>query len=243
MGTLTLTEIKLLLRSGEFVAVAVLFPAVFFLVMAEVFGPMGDPGGMSMATYMMISMAAFGAVSGAVSAGQRVAQEKQAGWNRQLRLTPLPGWSYVVSKIAAAMAVVLPTVVLILLVGFLVKGIRLEPAQWLAVVASTWLGSIPFALLGVLIGLAVKPDAVAPIAITAFLMLSMLGGLWMPVEVLPGVMAGLAQALPSYWMAAGAREFLATATVDPLGVAVVAGWLVLLSLLVIRLYRRDAARI
>ncbi|MFI6815159.1 ABC transporter permease [Nonomuraea sp. NPDC050328] len=241
MGTLIGTEVKLLLRSGEFLVVAVLFPAVFFLVMSEVFGTM-PPAGFDMSTYMMISMAAFGAVCGAVNVGQRVAQEKQAGWNRQLRLTPLPGWSYVLSKVVAAMVVVLPCVALILLVGFLVKGVTLEPWHWLVIVLATWVGSIPFALLGLLIGLAAKPEAVAPLSVMAFLLLSMLGGLWMPVEILPSVMAALARALPSYWMAESARELVAGRPLDLAGMAVVAVWLVVCGLVVGRLYRRDAAR-
>lgn len=242
MGTLIVTELKLLARSIEFLVIAIGFPAVFFLVMSEVFGDQ-NVGPVNMVTYMMISMAAFGAVSGAISTGARVAQERQEGWNRQLRLTPLPGWSYVGTKVVVAMIMVLPTLILILLAGFLIKGIELSALQWVQILVACWLGSLPFSLIGVVIGLATKPGSVQALTTMAFLMLSMFGGLWFPMEIMPGFMQAFSKALPSFWLAEQARTLVAGGSLALIGVAVVTLWFLVSATLVVTLYRRDAARI
>ncbi|GAA5040361.1 ABC-2 type transport system permease protein [Thermocatellispora tengchongensis] len=243
MGTLVYTELRLLTRSMEFLVLAVASPVVFFLVMSEVFGGLDTKGAVDMTTYIMISMAAFGAISGALAIGSRVALERQAGWHRQLRLTPLPGWSYVASKVAASMVIVLPALLLIFLAGLLVKGVDLTAEQWLRVLVASWVGALPFAVLGPLIGLSAKPDAVSALTVSAFLLMAMFGGLFMPVEVMPEVMATLAKALPSFWLAEHARNQVEGAPIDPLGPAVVAAWFAVTAALVVVLYRRDSQRV
>jgi ABC-2 type transport system permease protein len=38
----------------------------------------------------MVGLAAFGTMGAVLSSGARIAAERSTGWNRQLRLTPLP---------------------------------------------------------------------------------------------------------------------------------------------------------
>ena len=56
-------------------------------------------------------------------------------------------------------------------------------------------------LLGIVIGLWVKAEVVQGLTTLALLVLSMLGGLWFPVELMPSAMQSVAHALPSYWLA------------------------------------------
>ncbi|MER5326127.1 ABC transporter permease [Streptosporangium roseum] len=242
MGTLIATELRLLARSAEFLAVTIGFPALFFLVMSEVFGDL--PGAaLGMSTYMMVSCAAFGAVTGSLLVGSRVALERRAGWNRQLRLTPLPGWSYVVAKAAVAMAVVLPALLLIFLVGGVIKDVELSAALWGQALAASWLGSLPFAVLGLLLGMAAGPETSQALGVAGFLLMGMFGGLFMPVETMPSVMAGFAHALPSFWMAENVRDLLAGSFPDLLGFVVPAAWFTAAAAAVVALYRRGTSRV
>lgn len=241
MGALVATDLKVLLRSAEFLVVTLLMPIGFFLIFADIFGD-ANAGSLDMATYMMISMAAFGAISAALTTGARVSLERREGWNRQLRLTPLPGWSYVASKAIVAMLVILPVIALVLLVGMLVKGVELSAAEWLQLLAVSWLCSLSFAFLGLLVGMSVSPDAASAISVTAFIGFAVLGGLFMPVDVLPSAMQGLAELLPSFWLGENARLQLSGGAFEPLGLVVMAAWLVLAAGAVLVLYRRDARR-
>ena len=61
-----------------------------------------------------------GAFSGALSGNaQRISQEKKDGWIRQLRLTSLPPYAYVVSKIIVSMATTVTSIVIVLLLALL----------------------------------------------------------------------------------------------------------------------------
>ncbi|MFI7699337.1 ABC transporter permease [Nonomuraea sp. NPDC049480] len=242
MISLVTAELKVLARSVTFLAITIGFPVVFFLVMSEVFGGLGT-GGLDMPRYMMVSMAAFAAISVSIAVGTRVGLERQAGWHRQLRLTPMPGWSYLVAKVVVAMAMALPAIILVFVAGLVIKGVELPAGQWVALVAAAWLGALPFGVIGLAIGLAVAPDAASGAGVAVYLPMAMLGGLWVPVEALPGFMAGLAKVLPSYWLAENARIQLTGTAIQPLGIAVAVTWLVAVGGVVISLYRRQAARI
>ena len=46
--------------------------------------------GISFPLYYMTGMAAWGTMMAVISSGARIAAERQVGWTRQLRITPLP---------------------------------------------------------------------------------------------------------------------------------------------------------
>lgn len=232
-----LLEIKRALRAGRFMIFTVAFPVLMFVFLAGVYGaPQAR-------TLLMINMVTWGAFAAALFAGARVAIERGAGWQRQLRLTPLSGGGYLAGKGVVGMVVALPAVVLVPLVGALGEGIRLDPGQWLQVTLGVWVAAIPFVLLGLLLGQYGTADSMQAITGVLMMVLAMFGGLWVPLDALPGFFSGLAQVLPSYWMnqvgssAVGSGQSLLTC------VLVLAGWTVLLGALVVRRYRQDSARV
>jgi len=87
----------------------------------------------------MVSNVLFGALVAALNAaGTRLSMERASGWARQLRVTPIPAWSYVGYQIVASMLVVLPVIVLVEAVGAGFGDVRLA--------ATTWVGLDDFAL-------------------------------------------------------------------------------------------------
>ena len=52
----------------------------------------------------MVSLASFGTMMSMMSAGFRIAGERQVGWTRQLRITPLSVRCYMRAKILTAYA-------------------------------------------------------------------------------------------------------------------------------------------
>ncbi|MDN5855695.1 MAG: ABC transporter permease, partial [Actinomycetia bacterium] len=182
MGTLIRLEIRRVLRDPGFVIFAVLLPVALFLVFSNVFGGLAA-GGVDTTTYLMISMAAYGGLTVALNVTGLVAHERRSGWNRQLRLTRLPGWGFVVSKAAVSMAVALPALALVLLAGWATGA---DPGgRWLPLLLVVWAGVLPFVAIGLLIGLLVSPEAQTGVSTAVGLGLAVLGGLFVPVEVLP----------------------------------------------------------
>jgi ABC-2 type transport system permease protein len=236
----TALEIRRILRAPRFYLMGVGIPVVLFLLLANVYGQGGD--GADAVKYLMASMAAFGAMTAALNTGARIASERATGWNRLLRLTPLRPLWYVVSKLIVAMAVALPVVLLVYVLGAAVEGIGLSASQWLQSGVSLWLGVIPFALLGVVLGYAAKPDSVQVVSSGVFLGLSMFGGLWFPVEIMPKFLASVAKVMPSYWLGDIARTPLIDGHVSMQAVLTLTGWAVVAALVAARAYRRDTAR-
>ena len=146
-------ELRRLLRSPRFLIFTAGLPLVYFLLFSGIYAPDGG----ETVVVLMAMMAAFGAISASISVGGRVANERHIGWNRQLRLTPLPGWGYLAVKAAAAMLVVLPALLLVFGVAAVVKGVDLGVGTWLAVLLTAWLSVLPFAAVGLLIGMAATP--------------------------------------------------------------------------------------
>ncbi|GAA3432220.1 ABC transporter permease [Kutzneria kofuensis] len=239
MGALLTFEVRRLVRSPRFFIFTVAFPLAMFLAFSSAYGR-NDPDAV---TFLMVSMAAFGAVAASVSTGSRTAIERQVGWNRQLRLTPLTGVNYLASKVAAAMLVALPSMLLVYAAGVLVEHVNLGAGTWAQLIVLCWLGVLPTAVLGLLIGLLATGDSAQAMSTVLMLALSMLGGLWLPLSNLPAVMTIVAKALPSYWLAEFGHDALAGNAVSVQGVITMAVWIVVAGALVALRYRRDSARV
>lgn len=235
-------EIRRVLRSPRFMIFTVVFPVLLFLLYAGIFGKGADGAGIAA---LMVNMTAFGAMASGLFTGTRVAIERQAGWQRQLRLTPLPGSGYLVAKAATGMILALAPVILVPLTGLLVEGVALDAAGWLRVTAGVWLAAVPFALIGLLIGQIGTADSAQPITQLVMLPMALAGGIFIPVEVMPGWLLTIAHVLPAYWLAQVGRGGVTTDHATGLGQdALVLGlFTVVLSIAVMRRYRKDSARV
>jgi ABC-2 type transport system permease protein len=189
-----------------------------------------------------IQMAAYGGMIAALSQSFNIVNERSIGWNRQLRITPLSGSGYLVSKIIAAMVAALAAVVLITIISVVSFHPDLGAMNWLAACAAVWLGVIPFALVAILIGQFAKPDFAQPMFMAVFLGFSLLGGLWVPLQIFPAWVSDVARVVPSYWLNR-IGQMGAHLSGDVLTPALVlAAWTVVLGAFIIWRYRRDAAR-
>lgn len=201
-------ELTRALRNRKFLFFSVLYPSILFLLIAGSADSTTkvDGTGLTLPTYMMVSMASFGALTAVLMGNsERIAKERESGWVRQLRLTTLPGRGYVLAKTASAAVVSLPSIVVIFVVAAVVKDVRLDAWQWLALTGAIWAGSLVFAALGVAIGYSATGDAVRPITMIVYFGLSMLGGLWMPTTTFPRWLQDIAAWVPTHAYAALGR--------------------------------------
>ena len=195
-GTLALTrvEFKRLMRNRRYFIFTVGFPVVLYLLVANRVG--ATAYGVSFAAYYMLSMAMFGAFSGALTGNaQRISQEKKDGWVRQLRLTSLPANAYVVTKVIVSMAITVPSIAIVFLLGRFYGHVHLQAWQWLAAAVTVWFGATIFAALAVAIGYRYQPDQVQPIAIVVYFFFAILGGLWFPMT---GFLQKVGELTPTY---------------------------------------------
>jgi len=241
-----LFELRRMLRTASFLIWTLAFPVVFYL--SSYNNPTNNVGntrswGTPWPVYFMVSMCAWAAIAAAFNAGgARLAAERDSGWTRQLRLTPLPSWAYATGKILIAAALALAAAVALVLVAAGAARPHLTAAAWAEVIAACWLGSLPFAALGILLGLLTTSSSAQPVMIAAMLVLNVLGGLLVPLKAFPQWMRDVAYALPSYrlgdlgWNAVAYRAF------NPADVLALAGYGVVFAVLAAWRYQADQTR-
>jgi ABC-2 type transport system permease protein len=237
-------EIRRTFRSTRFVLFAVALPVLIFLLDAGIFVKGNDPQHNQIVGVLMVNMMAFGALSGAMSSGAKLAFERSVGWQRQLRLTSLKGSGYMGAKAISGMLVALPALIAVPLLGAFLEHVQLSAGSWAHIILGIWLGGIPFVLLGLLLGQFGTPESMQPMTMLVTMLMGFLGGLWIPIDTMPGWLQNLSPILPSYWLTQMGRGMITNDLSVSFGKAagVLAIWAVVLGVLVIRRYRKDSAR-
>ena len=207
-------ELGRLVRNWKFLAITIGFPVIFYLLFLGD-RPAGEivDAGVTWRVYLMVSMCSFGALVAALNAGgTRLSMERASGWARQLRVTPIPSWSYVGTKITAGMVVVLPVIALVEVVGAGFGGVSMSIGSWIGLTALLAATSLAFVVLGVFVGFVVSPEAAFPVVTALMFILGYFGGLFTPVDRMPGALQFVAHLTPSYHQVALALALLDSQT-------------------------------
>jgi ABC-2 type transport system permease protein len=193
-------ELPRTLRNYRYVILAVAFPIAFYLLFTR-FLTGGAVLSADQRAFFMVSMAAYGAIGAALSVAVRVSMERNSGWTRLLRVTPLPPLGYVITKLLTGYLTAVPSILLVLAAGAFVNGVSLSPSTWLATFVLLTLGILPFAAMGVAIGYLFDESTAQMTFTIAFVGMAILGGLWTPISQFPDTLATIGRMLPSYHMA------------------------------------------
>jgi ABC-2 type transport system permease protein len=150
-------ELARTLRDGRYLVLAIGAPVGFYLLFAAVFGGQssGTDGtfGLPATVEIMVAMATFGAIWGALSAtAPRLARDREGGWLAFLDTTPLHPGLVLGGRILAGLAVAFPAIVAVGMTAALAHGVRLAGWQWAAGLALLWVGTVPWVALGIVIG-------------------------------------------------------------------------------------------
>jgi ABC-2 type transport system permease protein len=220
----------------RYLVFAVVMPVGFYLLYSQIYGRYSIDH-TSLAAYLMISMAAFGAVGTTLNAaGTQTALDRDAGWVRSLRLTPLPPWTYVATQVAVAMVASLCVVALVVAVAVTTQGLAFS-AVYAEAALAVWLGSLAFAAIGLTVAYLLDASTVTYAIMITYLGLSLLGGLWIPLSELPHWFTVVARFDPSYRMADIAWRLLAGQAVPGLDLLVLAAYVAGFGALAGYLYR------
>jgi ABC-2 type transport system permease protein len=240
MTALLFFQLRRVGRNKQYLFFTVLLPALFTVFFTKIFGTQTA----STAQYQayagnyMVSMMAYGALGAALGATIRLSFDRASGWLRQLRIMPVPPASVLVVDVVVGALLTLPSLVVVALVGRFVTGVSLPLGTWVALVAVLWAGSVTFVAFGLLIGLALDEKAAGGAIGIVGVVLAALGGLWVPVQVFPGSLAVVAQAMPSYWYAELGRDVAAGAAPDATAVLALIGFTALFAVLATLVGRR-----
>ena len=245
MSWLSYTRFELLrtFRNRRFYVFSLGFPLILYFVIAGPNRHDADFGGSGIPAplYYMVGLASFGTMSAMLSTGARIAGERQAGWNRQLRLTPLRPRAYLRAKVVTAYLMALLSLALLYVSGASL-GVSLPAKDWIEMTLLILVGLVPFAALGILIGHLITVDSIGPVMGGTVSLLALVSGTWFPLGD-HGFLHDLAQNLPSYWLVQASHVSLGGDSWGARGWIVVAVWTVALIALARQAYRRDTGRV
>lgn len=235
-------ELVRTLRNKRFFLLSLGMPLLIYLLVAAPNRPGRSLAGtgIPLRLYFMVGLASFGSMNAMLGSGVRIAVERTAGWNRQLRLTPLSTRAYFGTKVLTGYVVAGCTIILLYIAGAGL-GVRIPALDWVKMTLLLLVGLIPFAALGILIGHLISADAVAPAIGGITALLSFLGGVWFPIGQ-SGVFHSVAEALPSYWLVQAAHVGVGGQSWSGTGWAVMAAWTLIAARLAMRAYARDTGR-
>jgi len=228
-------------RNRRFFMFSLGFPLVFYWILAapkhnKLIG--GTP--FTWGLYYMVGLASFGTMMAMISSGARIAGERQTGWTRQLRISPLSVRTYFRAKVLTGYTMALLTLALLYASGAAL-GVSLTAGRWLEMTGLILVGLLPFAALGILIGHLVTTDSVGPVMGGLVSLLAFLGGTWFPIT--GGFLHSLGQLLPSWWLVQAGHVALGGPAWGNRGWITVAAWAAILAAGAAWAYRRDTAKV
>jgi ABC-2 type transport system permease protein len=234
-------ELQRTFRNRRFLFFSLGFPIALFFLIAAPNRNDHDFGntGIGAPLYYMVALAGFGTMMGMVSTGARIAGERQVGWTRQLRVTPLSAGAYLRAKVITAYSMAAVSVTALYISGA-IMGVGIAAGRWIEMTLLIAVGLMPFAALGIFLGHLLNVDSIGPATGGTVTILAFIGGTWFPVT--SGFLHAVGQFVPSYWLVQASHVALGGHAWGMRGFADVLGWTAVLTVAAAWAYRRDTGR-
>lgn len=244
-------DLRRLLGDWAMLFFSMVLPVVLYLVFGAAMGYGSERvGSGNVKAYVMVGMALYAGITGAVAAAGSVVVEADTGWGRQLALTPLtPGQLLFSNLLTIGVRAVLP-VAAVFAVGAL-TGADMPAGDWALSGVLAAVCAVPFGFYGMVWSQLSPTQTSVSIAGTSVVVLAFLGNMFMP---MPETLFLIGRFTPLYGAAALARwpltdgvqsvSFGDGLVTDPLWWAVVSivAWALVFVAVVTALRRREKGR-
>jgi ABC-2 type transport system permease protein len=192
-------EFVRLLRTRAFSLSVIGFPVVFYLFFGLIMNRGEQIGSVLVAKYMLAGYAVFGMVGAALfGIGVGLSSEIAADWMELKRASPMPPAAYLLAKCCSAAAFGVVIVSLLTVLGITMSHVSITLSEYAGMLGLTLAGVIPFACMGMAIALLVPYNSAPGVTNMIYLPISFLGGLWIPIMMLPHFLQKFAVLLPTY---------------------------------------------
>jgi len=231
-------EITRSLRNVRFIVFIAGFPVLLYLIYAK---QHGTSQGLSVAALLMVSMAVWSGMGSAMFAtGPQLAKERQNGWMRQLKVSPITAPRWFGAKLVQGLLLIIPGFVLLLALGFGYGHVHLAAGRVGVLAAVLLLGLIPFCVLGLVIGLLFDGQTAQVAQMLTMLVLAFLGGIFISWHNLPHAMQLIGKGLPSYHLAQLGWNAVAGRSLGVSHILVLAAWAVGLGAIAVWRWRQES---
>jgi ABC-2 type transport system permease protein len=191
-------EIRRLVRDRRAMLFTLIMPIFFFLLFGLSSYGNSKYGQGNGAAAIMINMALYGAILATATGGAAVSIERELGWSRQLRLTPLSPLAYIVTKMFTAMVLGLLSVIAVFGAGLVSHKPSMPVHLWVITFLCVWVGSLVFAAFGLFMGYLLPTANVMQVMSFAMVLFAFGGGLMIPLSQMSATIQTLASFTPAY---------------------------------------------
>jgi ABC-2 type transport system permease protein len=232
-------EIRRTLRNTRFIVMLIAFPVLLYLIYAK---QTGTSQGLTVAVLLMVSMAVYSGMGSAMFAsGPQLARERQNGWMRQLRVSPISARGWFAAKLVQGILLIIPGLAVLFALAATYGGVHLGASKLGALALILVLGVIPFCVLGLVIGLMFDGQSAQVAQMITLLLLAFLGGIFISWNNLPHAMQIIGKTLPSYHLAQLGWNAAAGRTLGMTHVIALAGWALALGAVAIWRWRQESS--
>ncbi len=192
-------EQKVFWRSPAAVFFTVMFPVIFLLLFASLFGDQEiESLGIDAATYYVPGIITLAVVSATlVNVSMRMVEMRESGRLKRMHGTPLPTWAYFGGRIGNSFVVSVLMVVIVTLLGRVLYGVEIPTETIPALLVTLIVGTFAFCSLGLALSIAIPSEQAAP-PITNFTVLPLyfLSGVFVPESEIPDGVLTFASLFP-----------------------------------------------
>jgi len=233
----TRVEVVLTLRRSESVLVTLIIPLALLVFFAS--ARLLPAEGRTIQFLLPGTLALAVISTGLVSLGIATAYERYYGVLKRLGVTPFPRGGLVASKLLAVLTLEAAQVALLVVTAALGYGWRPHGSPGLALLALLF-GTLAFAGLGLAMAGTLRAEATLGGANGLFLFFLLLGGLYVPLDHLPGLLIPVAKLLPAAALADVLRSVLETGPkVPPMSAMVLLAWAIIAPVVAARTFKWD----
>ncbi len=218
-------EASLTLRHGEQILLTLLIPLALLIGLSLLdILPAAQLGSASKVDWITPRILALAVMSSAFT-GQAIALgfDRRYGVLKRLSATALPRWLLVAGRVVAALVVVVLQAVILGLVAALL-GWSPSVGGILGAIPILIVGTFAFGALGVLLGGALRAEAVLALANIVWFVLLLAGGILLAPSSMPSGVATVVELLPSGALAEGLRSVLLDGTFGWRPLVVLVAW-------------------
>lgn len=198
----TAEGLRKIVREPTALFFSVLMPVAFYALFTGVFGRGVGAGGLPFAITSLAGYGAFGVVSVMLlNPGIGVADDRTRGWLRVKKVSATPIGVVLAARVLAALPYAVGVLLAMSAVSVLLAGPVLDLGTWALLMLALLAGGLPFALFGLAIGFVASTNTAAAVLNAVLFPMVLASGLWIPLELLPGVLQAIAPFLPTYHLA------------------------------------------
>ncbi len=187
-------------RNPASVFFTVMFPVLFFVILAVVFGSetVHVRGGVEATTYYVPAIMTLAIISATMQTlAMTLVIAREDGRLKRGRGTPMPAWVFIAGRIGNSIVVALLMLILLGAIGAAFYGVDIPWDRLPAILLTLVVGAAAFCCLGIALTAAIpSQDAAAPIVNALLLPLYFLSGVFIPEDQLPDGVIHFADIFP-----------------------------------------------